>query len=48
ALCNSDAMLFVLRGGDKRAMFEAAMLGANDLPIARLLHAQRPPVTCFV
>jgi 6-phosphogluconolactonase len=47
-LCNSDALLFVIRGADKRHLFEAAMLGANDLPVARLLAAPRPKVTCFV
>lgn len=48
ALLNSDALLFVIRGGDKRRLFEAAMVGANDLPVARLLEARHQPVTCFV
>lgn len=34
-------------GPDKRALFEAAASGANDLPIARLLAATRQSVTCF-
>lgn len=47
ALLDADALLFVIRGADKRALFEAASLGANDLPVARLLRARRQPVTCF-
>lgn len=47
ALLDSDALLFVIRGADKRALFEAAALGANDLPVARLLAARHQPVTCF-
>lgn len=47
ALLNSDAVLFVIRGEDKRALFEAARRGDHDLPVARLLAAARQPVTCF-
>jgi 6-phosphogluconolactonase len=47
ALLDSDALLFVIRGGDKRALFEAAAQGEHDLPVARLLAAARQPVTCF-
>ena len=47
ALLDSDALLFVIRGAAKRALFEAAAAGANDLPVARLLRAATPPVTCF-
>jgi 6-phosphogluconolactonase len=47
ALLNSDALLFVIRGADKRALFEAAAAGDNDLPVARLLAAADQPVTCF-
>ena len=47
ALLNSDALMFVIRGADKRALFEACAHGANDLPAARLLRAARQPVTCF-
>jgi 6-phosphogluconolactonase len=47
ALLASDELLFVLRGADKRALFEAAAAGENDLPVARLLAAARQPVTCF-
>ncbi len=47
ALLDSDALLFVIRGADKRAVFEAAARGDNDLPVARLLAAALQPVTCF-
>ena len=47
ALLDSDALMFVSRGGDKRALLEAAAMGENDLPVARLLAAARQPVTCF-
>jgi 6-phosphogluconolactonase len=47
ALLDSDALLFVLRGAAKRALFEAAARGEHDLPVARLLAAARQPVTCF-
>ena len=47
ALLAADELLFVLRGADKRALFEAAVADANDLPVARLLGAARQPVTCF-
>jgi 6-phosphogluconolactonase len=48
ALLDSDELLFVIRGSEKRALFEAAVRGENDLPVARLLSAARLPVTCFV
>lgn len=47
ALLASDELLFVVRGAEKRALFEAAATGANDLPVARLLKGARQPVTCF-
>ena len=47
ALLDSDALLFVIRGAAKRALFEAAAAGVNDLPVARLLRAAIQPVTCF-
>lgn len=47
ALLASDEILFVIRGADKRALFERAAAGENDLPVARLLAAARQPVTCF-
>lgn len=47
ALLDSDALVFVIRGADKRAVFDAALAGQNDLPVARLLRAAHQPVTCF-
>ena len=47
ALLNSDAVMFVIRGEDKRAVFDAAINGEHDLPIARLLGAVQQPLTCF-
>jgi 6-phosphogluconolactonase len=47
ALLDSDELLFVIRGAGKRALFEAASRGENDLPVARLLAAATQPVTCF-
>ncbi|MBW8752771.1 MAG: 6-phosphogluconolactonase [Sphingomonadales bacterium] len=47
ALLDSDRLLFVIRGAEKRALFEAAVAGENDLPVARLLAAASQPVTCF-
>jgi 6-phosphogluconolactonase len=51
ALLDTDAILFTLGGArDKRAVFDAAARGKNDLPVARLLGAARArgiPVTVF-
>ncbi len=47
SLTDSDEIMFVIRGADKRAVFDAAVKGENDLPIARLLKAARHKVTCF-
>lgn len=47
ALLNSDAVMFVIRGYEKRAVFDAAIAAEHDLPIARLLSAAQQPITCF-
>lgn len=48
SLLDSAALMFVIRGDDKRTVFDAAARGESDLPIARLLGAaQMPVVTCF-
>jgi 6-phosphogluconolactonase len=47
ALLDSDELLLVIRGAEKRALFAAAVRGEHDLPVARLLGAARQPVTCF-
>jgi len=47
ALLDSDALVFVIRGEEKRVVFDAAVSGASDTPVARLLAAADQPVTCF-
>ncbi|MFM5930854.1 MAG: 6-phosphogluconolactonase [Novosphingobium sp.] len=47
ALADTDAVLFVMRGDDKRAVFDAALQREHDLPVARFLQACAAPVTCF-
>ena len=47
ALLASDRLMFVIRGAEKRALFEAAARGENDLPVARLLAAASQPVQLF-
>lgn len=47
ALLDSDEVVFVIRGADKRALFDAALRGEHDLPVARLLAAAHQKVTCF-
>ena len=47
SLLASDELMFVIRGAEKCAVFDAARRGDNDLPVARLLQACRCPVTCF-
>lgn len=47
ALMGSDAIAFVIRGAGKRTVFEQALGGKNDLPVARLLAGATQPVTCF-
>jgi 6-phosphogluconolactonase len=47
ALLDSDEIVFVIRGEEKRAVFEAAAAGRSDLPVARLLRAASQTITCF-
>lgn len=47
ALLNSDVLVFVIRGAEKRELFQAALAGEHDLPVARLLAAAGQPVLCF-
>jgi 6-phosphogluconolactonase len=47
SLLASEELLFVIRGADKRRLFEAAARGEHDWPVARLLRAATQPVTCF-
>ncbi|RIV93324.1 6-phosphogluconolactonase [Aurantiacibacter xanthus] len=47
ALLDTDELMFVIRGDDKRAVFDAAQAAEHDLPVARLLGAASQTVTCF-
>lgn len=47
ALADSDEVMFVIRGDDKRAVLDAAIAGENDLPVARFLKLVEQKVTCF-
>ncbi len=47
ALLDSDRVAFVIRGEEKRAIFEQAADGKSDLPVARLLAGATQPVICF-
>ncbi|WP_299194167.1 6-phosphogluconolactonase [uncultured Erythrobacter sp.] len=47
ALVRTDALMFVIRGEEKRAVFDAAAAGESDLPVARLLRGVSQTVTCF-
>jgi len=47
ALLASRELVFVIRGDEKRTLFEEAAAGGNDLPVARLLGAAAQTVTCF-
>lgn len=47
ALLDSDALMFLVRGEEKRAVFDAAVAGEHDLPVARLLRRASQQVTCF-
>lgn len=47
ALLASEQIMFVIRGEEKRAVFDAAVCGTSDLPIGRLLKAADQQITCF-
>ena len=47
ALLDSEEIAFVIRGEDKREVFDQAVAGKSDLPVARLLAGAKQPVTCF-
>ncbi|MEC9150043.1 MAG: 6-phosphogluconolactonase [Pseudomonadota bacterium] len=47
SLLASDALVFVVRGDEKRVVLDQAIAGQHDLPVARLLKAATQPVTCF-
>ena len=48
ALLDSDALVFVIRGAEKRSVIEAAASGTADTPVARLLAVAGQHVTCFL
>ncbi len=48
ALLDSEQIVFVARGEEKRAVLDDAVAGRSDLPVARLIGAASQPVTCFV
>lgn len=47
SLLASDTVVFVIRGEKKRGIFEQAVGGKSDLPVARLLAGATQPVICF-
>ena len=47
ALLNTCEVVFVIRGDDKRAVFDAAANGEDSLPVGQFLRACEVPVTCF-
>ncbi|MBH5321840.1 6-phosphogluconolactonase [Aurantiacibacter sediminis] len=48
SLLDTDRLMFVIRGDEKRAVFDAGVAGEHDLPIARLLGARGDTkVICF-
>lgn len=47
ALTASEDIILVARGHAKRAVIEAAIRRDNDLPITRLIQADRCPITIF-
>ncbi len=47
SLLNSEAVMFVIRGDEKREVFEEAARGGHDLPIARFLTAATQKIICF-
>ena len=47
ALLRTREVMFVIKGEDKRAVFDAAAAGDDSLPVGRFLKACDVPVTCF-
>jgi len=46
-LASAEVVLVLGSSAEKRSVFEDALAGANNLPIARLLRAIDRPLTCF-
>jgi len=47
SLINADALVFVARGAEKRAIFASGAAGEYDLPVARLLRATGAPAVLY-
>lgn len=47
ALIDTDELIIVVRGADKKTILEQAIKEANDLPIARLIKAAACPIVIF-
>ena len=47
ALVCSQEVMFVIRGEEKRVVFDTAAAGDSDLPVARMLAGVSQQVTCF-
>lgn len=47
ALIDTDELIIVVRGADKKTILEQAIKEANDLPIAKLIKAASCPITIF-
>lgn len=47
SLLASKKILFVIRGDEKRKVFDEAIRVNHDLPVTRLLRAAKQPVICF-
>jgi 6-phosphogluconolactonase len=47
ALCNSDVIILLIFGDDKRAVYRTALNGDSQLPVARLLRQELAAVQVF-
>lgn len=47
ALIDTDELMIVVRGADKKTILEQAIKGEHDLPIAQLIKAASCPITIF-
>ncbi len=47
ALTNTDAIMLVIGGDEKKAVLDAAIARENDLPVARLIASATCPITIF-
>lgn len=47
ALTQAKGIMLVVRGAEKKAVLDAAIVGENNLPIAQLIKAAHCPITIF-